>query len=322
MAKQVKQTAQQKAVSEANAKAKVKSANELAVINVNPKAMQVSIGPTVVANLAQSLADIDKANELFDRGEKKRWDSLAALTLGIYNAVIADKGIDLASVTTDDKRRKNILFDQLGIALGTREAFLDDKGKQIITTAKAVQQYFPGPKEDRNSPEYKRKDQLRANFTTNLKKCAIAALGLVERNIKPEIDKESGTLLITGPAVKEHFGQSEVLLNEKQTVETTVKKRGKEETVKTELKAKPSFTELGRIGAAATGTVLATRKDSRATVVPKVDTETAIVGQADTFVRTLAKLDTASSKVRAALEKVRSAIDVVLNKGKPEEKAA
>jgi hypothetical protein len=272
--------------------------------------MSVDVGPRVLASLDKTFKDEAKVNDMLTDIKAKRFDALALTTEAIVKAAKADDSINLAAAFAGDTKQMNVLNDQIGLALGFREKVevVDGKGAKTykIATAKAVVKYFPGPKDDKKSLEYQRKNTFRSNFLHLVKKCAQAAHAIIEKDMKIAIDKESGTLQLTGPEVKKVFGQETVLLNDKVTV-------GDGENVTT-LKAKPSFTAIAKLGAAAEGQTLQTRKDSRV-ASGAVDPQVAVQSIAHSLVQALNKMtDKPDAKTVEALESAYSAIDKVLPK--------
>lgn len=303
MAKEAKKT-DDKAPKAEKAKPAVKD-----VVTIKASAISADVGPNVLANLDKAYKDESKAQELMQLVDSKRYDSLTQLTAGILKAAQADNSIDLSVAFSGDNKKMNVLNDQLGLALGFREVTVlpaTDKVEEIkrINYAKAVQKYFPGPKEDKNSVEYKRKATLRSNFLHMVKKCAQAASGMMATDTKVTVDKTAGTLQISGPAVKKTFGADTVLLNEKQTIgegESAVK-----------LTQKPSFTAVAKMGAEAAGKVLTIRKDSRV-ASNAVDPATAVQNIAKSLADACAKLKLpADDATKRSLSIAQSAIDKVL----------
>lgn len=239
--------------------AKAAPSNVKDVVTIKSGALSVDVGPLVIAGMSKAYEIEQKANVMLGEVESKRYDLMAQLTAAIVKAAKADDSIDLSATLSGDPKKMNKLNDQLGLALGFREVTVlpaTDTVAEIrrIGPAKAVLKYFPGPKDDKKSPEYARKNTIRSNFLHQVKKCAMAANGLIVTNTTFVKDEKSGTLQITGPAVKKAFGSDTVLLNEKQTMgegETAVK-----------LTQKPSFTAVAKLGAEAEGKVLETRKQS------------------------------------------------------------
>lgn len=317
----VKMTGKQKKAAEeaakkAGAKAETKKPSQEIVVPVIKKsALSTDVGPRVVAGLAKSLQDETAANEMLEGVKRKRYDLLADTTAAIIKAVSVDDSIDLSPVfKTADKAGMNKLNGQLGLVLGLRT--VDEYGppnarKRRLIWSPAVSSYFPQPGDPKEAPETKAKNTLRTNFTHMLKKCAQAAAGMIEEDIKFKKDKNSGTLLISGPAVQKKFGAKEVLLDEKQIVKP---KNGKEDAV--ELKEKPSFTALAAMGAANHGAFVKRGSTSRGTGKGVVmDPTKAIVELCATFSKALDNIKGKPTEKQAeALEKVYDKIDALLNK--------
>ena len=164
---------------------------------------------------------------------------------------------------------------------------------------------------------------------TQLKKCAQAAHGLIEQKIDAKLDTKSGTLMISGAAVKKHFGHERVLLDERQTVGTG------DAAVLLLVRSRACRLFLANIGAATqgvepaakgaggaqhrgaqSGTVggtLAVQATKVAEVTGKESLDAAIVTICKALRTALEKVQGAVSKnAAAALEETKNAIDVKL----------
>lgn len=221
----------------------------LPIPTVNAKAMSKDVGLAVIASLASAEDSITQGEQMVALGRKKRYDAQSQLTLAIVKAATNDKSIDLTAAFSEDKKLQNYLNNQIGIALGYRTVMdvPGKKGEQVVSYVKEVYKYFPAPGEDRDTPEYRHKQSTRTNFATRLKQCEMAAASIIADKTKATFDKENGTLRLEGPAVKQQFGVSSVLLNERQTIEN------KKDNSKIELKEKPSFTAMAARAAEAIG---------------------------------------------------------------------
>lgn len=272
------------------------------IVTLKAGALSTDVGPRVLATLAKADADEEKANALLNEVGAKRYDALAEMTLAVSKAAKADDTINLGAAFKDDKKASNLLFKQIRLALGLDEIVTVGKGDKAVQkqqTAAAVSKYFPSPKDDKDSPEYKRKNTFRSNFSHQLKKCIQAAAGIIEEGIVAKPDKEAGTLLISGPKVEQVFGKPEVLLDEKQ---------GDGED---KLKVKPSFTALANIGAQAHGKVVAQRAQS-GTSGKAVDADSVVLSQVAELLKTVNKLTTVTDPQRKALESLVSTINTKL----------
>lgn len=291
---------------EAVAKTAAAVSTSKAVATVNAKAMSASVGPMVIAALAQSFQDEAKAHDLMRGVASKRYDSMAQMTAAIVKAAENDKTIDLTAVFSGEARQVNFLNDQLRIAMGICEpkTFTDSKGMEQtrIAYSKAVAKYFPMPTDAKGSDEAKRKATLRSNFVHSLKKCTQAAVAIIERDISMEIDKDSGTLLLSGPAIKKQFGADEVLLNEKQTVGEG------DQSVK--LIEKPSFTALAAAAGTDHGAAVKRGTNTRGRKVGSNKPDALVAELAKQMISALGKLkaEDVTDKLRESLDSVASAI--------------
>lgn len=224
-------------------KAKVKASDEEStglVPVIKRGALSVDVGPAVIMGFAKTKTDEDMANAMLKEVDAKRYDLLSQLTAGILKAAQNDKSIDLTVAFNKDAKAQGYLNDQLGIALGFKEVQTinpgTDKEQKRVAWSKAVAPYVLSTADEKNTDIGKRKGTVRSNFLHALKKCCQATQALIDNKINAKMDKDAGTLQLSGPAVKQIFGAPTVHLNEKQTVGTGDK------AVK--LTEKPSFTAL------------------------------------------------------------------------------
>src|SRR5260370_36227051 len=98
---------------------------------------------------------------------------------------------------------------------------------------------------EKTPPDWKRRRPFYQNFLTQVKKCAQAAHAIIEKGIKAEFNAKAGTMMISGPEVRKHFGQDRVLLDERKTIG--------DGDAKVELSEKPSFPALANMARAAVG---------------------------------------------------------------------
>lgn len=279
-------------------------AQELVV--VNKKAMSRDVGPAVIKAYHNLTGEETEAKNVLKGVEAKRYDILSQLTLAIVKAAENDDELDLTAYFSGDTKLVNKANDRIGIALGFRDAIMvgeGDKQKQKIVYSESVRNYFPSKDDPADVKQAKK--TFSSNFVHQIKKCAQASIAIIEKNITLKTDKKTGTLMVSGPAIKKEFGQDSVMLNEKQTVEG---KKG--EAVK--LKVKPSFTALATMGARESGVELkkaATHRGTSQTVL----TPTAILQEAaKTIERAVKQIDTPDDKQIAALDKILSAVNGVL----------
>lgn len=300
------------------AKAK-KEAPKQELIVVSAKAMSVEVGPRVVEGWSKGLAEESKLRAQGENLGIKRHNLMGQLTEAMVKALNEDEGIDGAAIFSDDQKRINKLFEQLYVATGIKEFETITKGDSTVQKsawAKSVHKFFPIPgKDKKDSADYQRKVNFRTNFSTTFKMCIRAAVGITARDLDAKLTSD-GLLQITGPEVKKRYGVDSVVLNEKQKVVTGKDKDNND--VVTELKAKPSFTDVARIGAEASGSKLQTRTDSRATgtaPAAPVTNETAFVNLCKSIVDAANKLfngEGLSGPQTVALKSVQSMCNTVL----------
>ena len=333
-AKRVTQTAPRPAPKGRAETAAEKAANETTggLVRVKKTALSLDVGPRVIHALFKTeVRKSEITEELAQINRMKGYEQLSELTSAIVKAATADHGIDLTVTFSGDTKQMEKLNDKLGIALGFREVktATDKNGIQYeaVVVSPSVADCFPMPGEtEENCPTFTRKKTFKSNFITQLKKCAMAAHAIIDQKIVTKYDAKAGTLLISGPAVKKHFGQERVLLNEKKTVG--------EGDAKVELSEKPSFTALANIGGASHGVAPApgaggahhrgnqpgTVGGTLASAASKASTVTGKEGLDAAIITICKSLNTALDKMKeplskhaiASLEEVKNTIEVRL----------
>lgn len=275
------------------------------LIVVPKKALSLDVGPKVIAAYSNITEEDQSVKAQMKALADKRYDTLATLTNGILHAAKNDDGIDLSVYFAGDSKAIQMMNDRVGVALGWRDSVMvgeGDKAKPKVVYSESVAAYFPR-KDDAEEVKQKKKTVV-SNFMHAVKKCAMAAAGILESDAKVSVDKESGTLKLSGPAIKKEFGVDSVLLNEKQKVEG---KKG--ETIA--LKQKPSFTQMANVGARAHGAVLQKRKQS-GIAGTAADPTKLLQETAKAFVAIVSKIDTPNDAQIKAMESVYSAVCKVL----------
>lgn len=268
-------------------------------------ALSLDVGPFVIAGFAKARVDEDEANKMLKDVDAKRYDLLSQLTQGILKAARADTSIDLAVAFSKDPKQQGYLNDQLGIALGFKEVQTlnpgTDKEAKRVAWSKSVAGYILSTAEEKATDLGKRKATIRSNFLHALKKCCMAAQSLIDNKIDVKMDKEAGTLRLSGPAVKQIFGAPTVHLNEKQTVGDV------------KLTEKPSFTALAANAATKRGNVVNRVSGTRGRSKVLANPTSALEDIAKSFlsiVNTMA--DKLNDKQRAVLVRVNERLDEVL----------
>jgi hypothetical protein len=280
------------------------------VPKIKATALSKDVGPLVIRGLAEAHSAEAQAQAVLDTVEAKRYDLLSKLTMGIFKAAKADKSIDLSTsfLGKEGAQQSAYLNDQLGIALGFKEVQTINVGTpqeaKRVAWAKGVAELVLSTKEEKDTPEGKRKATIRSNFLHSLKKCAQVACSMLEDKVNGKYDEKAGTLLLSGPSIKAQFGQPSVLLNEKQTIGEGDKK--------VKLTEKPSFTAIAAKAGEKHGKPVHrgtnTRGNSRALANPTA----AMDDIAKSFISFVNKIDKPNEKQTAILQSVRDAIDAKL----------
>jgi hypothetical protein len=303
------------------------------VLQLRKSALSTEVGPRVINALYGFEQRVNELSaEMHELKGSKRYEQLSAITLAIVKAAKAEHKIDLSAAFSGDPKKIGLLNNQLGIALGFREVKSSEPDKagvsyDVVVTSQAVKDAFPMPGEtEKNCADFKRKNTFRANFLTQLKKCAQAAFAIIDEKIEAKYDDKAGTMQISGPAVRKAFGQERVVLDERKTIGTG--------DTKVELNDKPSFQALANIGAAAagaatvqtpsgtpgsrgnkTGTVggaAAQDAEAKAQTTGKLSLNKAVVSICRSLRETLDKCDKLADETIAALEELQNAIEVKL----------
>jgi len=163
-----------------------------ALILVQPKAMQINLGGELLDAISAEFSAGDKIKELTGQRGYLRQEARAKATLGVFNVIQNDDGFDASAVYGSEKAWRDEL-SKLYVAMGVR----NPDG----TLTKRFAEAFPNPnanETEKASPAHKRRESLRNNIATLLKKATRAALALDEKGMIPSFDKEHHTLLIEG----------------------------------------------------------------------------------------------------------------------------
>lgn len=311
MAKQA-QTGKQKAAEAKNEEERKKAgkapAKAVTIVPIAAKALSRDVGPKAIAALSRAKDDEDKALKVLDGVATTRYDIIANVTMAIVKAAKIDKNIDLAVSFSGDKKKMNELQNQLGIVLGTREIKSTQDGTNVmqrVVHSDAVAKLFNSAGDKKDSPEYARKETLRNNWVTLVKRGAQAACGIIDNDLTATHDKKGGTLRISGPAIKANFGADSVLLNENT-------KQGGDKP----LTAKPSFTAIRALGGAKHDAAVPRKSNTRGktTSTPKpVDPDTAFQAIAGQLLMAIGKFSgPLEGKTKEAAEMVKNAVTTKL----------
>ena len=227
------------------------------------------------ANLGQQgVIAFSSTKDMQEELQNTRGKSLKLLSLGIWKAGKENSEIAqlVGSIHSDDDKVKEYVREEVRCALGMRKRTKDPKGAIKYEWQEWWFEHFPRPGEDASTDEGKKRRARAQNFVKQLDKAIMSAFGALSTGSVFKQKSESGPLMISGPAVKEHFGVEEVTLDERQKVPQVDKNgapvfddAGKPKMV--ELAKKPSFTEVNRMGANKIGKEVKTRAQTGHTVV-------------------------------------------------------
>jgi hypothetical protein len=301
-------------VPKAGTPAAVKAAPTTALVlsMPNAKAITADAGMTALRMIAQARANEDQiealrneTRELVGGGGSSRGKAQVILAMAIYKAGMEDQSMraDLPKVWLDSKKHKselNYVYKRLKMAIGVARSDGKDTDEAF-----AIQNKVDGDDE----ATLRRKASIRTNFQTMLGKATKVALHALDNSIVLSQDKNTGLLRIAdgkrGDAVKKHFGESSVILNEDQNYKV-LDKKGQVINVKP-LKAKPSFTEVMREAGTAHGVTVEARTDSRTKAVSTNDHIIRVAGDLQKAVEKLP--DEVPAAVQKALEALTNAIE-------------
>lgn len=271
--------------------------------------LSVDVGPAVIIGFAKARENEEAANAMLKDVDAKRYDLLSQLTAGILKAAQADKNIDLTVAFAKDPKKQGALNDHLGLCLGFKEVQTINPGTpqeaQRIAWSKSVAPYVLSTADEKDTDIAKRKSTVRSNFLHSLKKCVQAAQSLIDNKINAKMDKDAGTLLLSGPAVKTIFGAPTVHLNEKQTVGSGDK------AVK--LTEKPSFTALAANAANKRGHTVSRTSNTRGRQKQMANPTEALRDIAKSFLSVVNTMkDKMTDPQRKIIQDVNEALDAIL----------
>jgi hypothetical protein len=276
-----------------------------------PGALSLDLGERVVREWGEVRENEEEIKRLDAISAPKRYDTLKSLTVAFCKAATADKSINLKDFHAEDKKTVEAVKRKLEVAIGIRVVSASPDGATITPYAPWCAQYFPMPGEDKKQPEIKEKETFRGNFGAVFKKAALAAHGILAKNITVTEDS-SGFLKLEGKAVQQHFNADSVLLNEKKDVVIGTDSSGKKRTHT--LKATPSYTELGRLSAMEVGKELRTRGQTGMsfTSIQGGATDEDMLKAIASFQSAIAKIQKPSDALKTALKGLQNTIATLI----------
>lgn len=279
-------------------------AKETALSYVNPKAMMIDVGEKAVAAFKVTKELDEKIAFEAQQNTARKGQTLAMLTEAFFHAAVNDKNIHLAKIHSDAGADTKDVRQRLEVAVGIKIASRGEDGTEKIVLAPWTKNFFPQPGETKETEGWQAKENFRTNFATAFTKCVKAAHAVQLKGLQMSKDKVTGTLLISGKAIKERFDVDQIALNEKREIKTADGK-----TVK--LAKIPSFTELARISSESEGKTLKTRVDSRAKEVNALN-EGDVTAAVNSLTMTLGKLTSFGDELATAIEALMDACEKAL----------
>ena len=279
-------------------------AKETALSYVSPKAMSVDVGEKAVRAFKVTKDQDQQIADLQQQNSAQKGQTLAMLTEAFFVAANNDKNIKLGNIHSDAATDLRDLRSRLEVAVGIKIAKRGDDGVEKIVFADWAKDYFPQPGESKETDGWQVKENFRTNFATAFTKCVKAAHAVQLKGLEMSKDKATGTLLISGKAIKERFNVDQIALNEKREI------KDGDRTVK--LAKIPSYTELARISAESVGKTLTTRVDSRAKEVNSLN-EADVTSSVNSLTMAIGKLTNFGDDLATAIEALMEACEKALD---------
>jgi hypothetical protein len=288
-------------------------AKDTAVAYVNPKAMMIDVGEKAVIAFKATKDTDEQISKLAEQNTAQKGQTLAMLTEAFYHAAVNDKNVRLADIHSDQATSLKELRQRLEVAIGMKIASRGEDGIEKIVFADWAKDYFPQPGEGKDTAGWQVKENFRTNFATAFTKCVKAAHAVQLKGLNMAKDKATGTLLISGKAIKERFNVDQIALNEKREV--------KEGNSTVKLAKIPSYTELARISAESVGKTLKTRVDSRAKEVNSLN-ESDVTAAVNSLTTAIGKLTNFGDELATAIEALQEACEKALEENQGLEQSA
>jgi hypothetical protein len=296
-------------IKEAPKMAQAQTETKQAVAYVNKNALSTDVGQKAVMAWKATKDTEKQITDLAEDNARRKGAALKMLTLAFIKAATADKNIKLEDVYLEKSAKLNDLRQRCEVAVGIKVAKKGEDGVERYEMAEWTHDVLPQPKEDKSQPGFQAKENFRSNFAAAMTKCIKAAHAVMVKQIQVTEDKATGTLLVSGKAIKEHFNVDQVALNEKREVQQD----GKE----VKLAKIPSFTELARISAATQGKSIPTRAEAAKAINPlnEKDMQSAV----QSVTTALGKLKSFGDELATAIEALAEACEDALQRNGSED---
>jgi len=222
----------------------------LPVIVPPSKALSLDVGPAIVEAYNKFVTLGNEAKSLLDNAVYNRGEAHALGIPAVINIFKNTAKIDPADVFEDARAPKaKQTFDAVKIGLDLLRV---DDDNNVIDNPDLARYFTPRGAEmkklGKDSEAFKARKRFTSNFQTFLKDLCQEAVGLMEIKANVKLDNDTKQLMISGPKVKEIFGENRVTLDGRR--EYTEGKR------KVKLAVKPSFVAVRDIAAQAHGATL------------------------------------------------------------------
>jgi hypothetical protein len=288
---------------------KMAQAQTQAVAYVNKNALSTDVGQKAVMAWKQT-KDVDaQITELSEQNNRQKGAALKMLTLAFIKAAQADKNIKLEDVYLEKSAKLTDLRQRCEVVVGIKVAKKGEDGVERYEMAEWTHDVLPQPKEDKSQPGFQAKENFRSNFAAAMTKCIKAAHAIIVKNLQVTEDKATGTLLISGKAIKERFNVDQVALNEKREIQQD----GKE----VKLAKIPSFTEIARMSAETQGKSIPTRAEAAKAINPLNEKD--VLSGVLSLTTTIGKLKNIGDELATAIEALAEACQDALDRNGEED---
>jgi hypothetical protein len=309
MAKTTKTTNAKTNVTPIKETPKMAEATKVPQAYVNKNALSADVGQKAVMAWKATKDTDQKIAELSETNNRQKGTALKMLTLAFVKAASNDKSIKLEDVYLEKSAKLTELRTKCEVAVGIKVAKKGEDGVERYEMAEWTHDVLPQPKEDKTQPGFQAKENFRSNFAAAMTKCIKAAHAVMAKGLQVQEDKATGTLLISGKAIKEHFNVDQVALNEKREVVQDGKQ--------VKLAKIPSFTELARISAATQNRSIPTRGESAKAINPLNEKD--VMSAVQSITTALGKLKNFGDELATAIEALSEACEDALQRNGSED---
>jgi hypothetical protein len=295
------------------AKSSKKTAKKVAKKTVNlpailppAKAMSVETGPKLVAAYQKFFSLGNEAKELLDEAMYSRGEAHAIGIPAIIQALKNMPKLSPSDAFRDAREPETKRFyDTLKLATGV---LVTDKDGTLVDNPVLAKYFTPRGAEmkkiGKDSEEFKTRKKFTSNFQTFFKDLTQEGVGVL--TLKATYKLEPGNVLsISGPKVKEQFGENRVRID------------GRREYVdgkrKVKLEVKPSYSAVRDVAAQAYGATLRHNAPARSTGAPIIMNDESFGRMVNGMIESINRLEgKLSDAMRTHLKSLQSTIAKVM----------